>query len=100
MQTFLSIPSSSQENPTMVHMFHPNTGQAGVMAGLGKLKSIPSRKVTKEEFMKNSGKLSYSFSHSEGTSPNKRILAVLVHPNGYETFGYAKNEGWKHYLFS
>lgn len=96
---FLSIPSSNKDNPTMVRMFHPNNGQAGVMAGLGKLRSLPSTQCEKDKFMSEAGRLSYSFTHSEGNSPNKKILAVFVHPNGYETFGYAKGEGWKHYLF-
>ncbi len=97
---FFSIPSTDKENPTMVQMFNPNSGQVGVMAGLGRLKSIPSTQCKKDEFMNKAGKLSYSFTHSEGQSPNKKILAVFVHPNGYETFGYPKEEGWKHYLFS
>jgi hypothetical protein len=48
---FLSIPSSNLENSTMVQMFHPSSGQAGVMAGLGKLRSIPSTQCTKDRFM-------------------------------------------------
>lgn len=96
---FLSIPSGNLENSTTIQLFHPSSGQAGVMADLNTLSSIPSIQCNKDEFMGEAGKLSYSFTHSEGNSPNKKILAVFVHPKGYETFGYPKEEGWKHYLF-
>ena len=98
---FFSIPSINEDgDKTMVQMFHPSSQQAGVMAELGKLRSIPSVQCNKDKFQSEAGKLSYSFTHSEGSSPHKRILAVFVHPKGYETFGYSKNEGWKHYLFA
>lgn len=58
------------------------------------------RKVPKQEFLSQSGPMLSSFTHSEGKSPNKKILAVFVHPNGYETFGFSQDEGWKHYLFN
>ena len=64
------------------------------------LEALPSKKVSKQAFLSSAGSLQDSFTHEEGTSPRKKILAVFQHEFGYETFGYAEGEGWKHYIFS
>lgn len=107
---FLSLPSTNKELLTMsifpsdqsTKVQNFSLSEKAPIGDLTFLESIPAKQVPKQEFMNNAGPLmlSHSFTQEFGNSPNKKILAIFVHPNGYETFGYPKEEGWKHYLFS
>ena len=93
----MSVQIANQETKIYLSPNRKNSN-VGTVAGLPYLLQAFPTLCPKQEFHSKCGEFLYSFTHSEGTSPNKRILAVFVYENGYETFSYKQKDGWKHYL--